>query len=247
MSSDKGKKDSRVPPPKPSTRHKRKNYTNDVYGARLPFEDARIIDDYCKANNLDRSEVVRLGLHQFALRQQMRYHKKDPLRESLEQVVAEQVTPVHQRTEEMMVLLRDLTGFIVERQQNQHSNSMTGSDRTVVVTHERESAISHITQVFAEHKQLLEQTLMAVMLGLRLQVNYFVEPVLSEAESQGGGEVENHLQGAILGRERWCETTHKVIARTGKRILFESNLITQEDWKKLIESYRAEDKKGAVR
>ena len=50
-----------------SRRHKRKNYTDEIYGARLQFEDARILDDYGKANRLDRSEVVRRGLHHFVL------------------------------------------------------------------------------------------------------------------------------------------------------------------------------------
>ena len=48
-------------------RHRRRNFTEEVYGARLTYEDARVIDDYAKANNLDRSEAVRRGLHQFPI------------------------------------------------------------------------------------------------------------------------------------------------------------------------------------
>lgn len=247
MSRNKGKKADRVSPPPAGTRHKRRNFTAEVYGARLPFEDARIIDDYAKANNLDRSEVVRQGLHHFALRQQMRYHKKDPLRESLEQVVAEQIAPVRERTEEMAALLRDLTNFIVEQGQNQPARSTTGADGAASPTVDNSMVAAHTARILAEHKGLLEQTLMAVMLGLRLLVDYLIDPVLSASERRAGDEVEQHLQAAILGRERWCMATHKVFARTGKRILFESNLMTQEEWKNLLAGYHAEDQKAGAR
>jgi hypothetical protein len=55
----------------------------------------------------------------------MRYHKKDPLRETIEQVVAEKITPLHQRAEEMMAMLRDLACFIVERGQNYSYQTIT--------------------------------------------------------------------------------------------------------------------------
>jgi hypothetical protein len=111
----------------------------------------------------------------------------------------------------------------------------------------KSAVVPLIARVFAEHKQLLEQTLMAVMLGLRLQINYLVEPVLSESETRADDDIAKYLQAAVLGREKWCETTHKVISRTGKRILFESNLITQKDWKALLDSYQAEDQQVNLR
>jgi hypothetical protein len=247
LNSDRGKKADGVSSKAAVTRHKRKNFTEEVYGARLPFEDARVIDDYAKANRLDRSEVVRLGMHQFALRQKMLHPRKDPVRESLEQVVCEQIEPVRQRTEEMMVMLNDLAGYIVEQGRSLPHSPVRDGDRRASLSLDETAVAPPLAQIYSEHKQLLEQTLMAVMLALRLHVNYLVEPVLSASEARAGGEAERHLRAAIMGREEWCVTTRKVIARTGKRLLFESNLITPEDWRRLLDGYRAEDEQGASR
>jgi len=67
--------------------------------------------------------------------------------------------------------------------------------------------------------------------------NYVVEPILREIEARSGVGAEAHLQAAIQGRDRWCETTREVIMRTGNRILFELNLITKEDWERLLDVY----------
>ena len=246
MNSDGGKKADRASSAGAVTRHRRRNFTEEVYGARLPYEDARVIDDFAKANKLDRSEAVRQGLHQFALRQKMIRTKKDPLRESLEQVVAEQIAPVQQRTEEVMVLLGDLVNLVVERGRNPPDGCMKDGGSSAPPLDEGAAARAY-AHILSEQKQLLEQTLMAVMLALRLHVNYLVEPVLSASEARAGGEAVRHLRAAILGRDEWCETTRKVIARTGKRLLFESNFITHEDWKNLLAGYRAEDEQGALR
>lgn len=247
MGSDNGKKADCAPSAAAVTRHRRRNFTVEVYGARLPYEDARVIDDYAKANKLERSDVVRLGLHQFALRQKMLHPKKEPLRESLEQVVAEQMEPFRQRTEEMMALLSDLAGYIVEPGRSMPRSPADRGDRRAPSSFDEGAAAAPYAQLFSEQKQLLEQTLMAVMLALRLHVDYMVEPVLSASEARVGDEAARHLRAAIMGREEWCGTTRKVIARTGKRLLFESNLITPEDWRRLLDSYRAEDEQGASR
>jgi hypothetical protein len=247
LKSEGGKRGGSVLSPARVTRRRRRNFTVEMYGARLPHEDARVIDDYAEANKIDRAEAVRQGLHQFALRQKMIRTKKDPLRESLEQVVAEQIAPVRQRTEEVMAVLNDLAGFIVEYGRGLPVAPAGGGIRQASSPHNEGAATPPYTQLFSEHKQLLEQTLMAVMLALRLHVNYLVEPVLSASEEHSGGEAARHLRAAILGREEWCATTRKVIARTGKRLLFESNLITPEDWRRLLDGYRAEDEQGASR
>jgi AcrR family transcriptional regulator len=218
-----------------------------MYGARLPHEDARVIDDYAEANKLDRAEAVRQALHLFALRQKMLRTKKDPLRESLEQVVAEQLGPVRQRTEEMMAMLNDLASFIVEQDRSLPGTFTEGGNRQTSSPHDEGSAAHPYTQFFSGQKQLLEQTLMLVMLALRLHVNYLIEPVLSVSEARSDDEAERHLRAAIVGPEEWCGTTRKVVARTGKRLLFESKLITPEEWERLLDEYRAEDGRGAPR
>jgi hypothetical protein len=247
LNSDSEKKAARATSAASVKRHRRRNFTVEVYGARLPHEDARVIDDYAKANKLDRSEAVRRGLHQFALRQKMLYTRKDPLRESLEQVVAEQMEPFRQRTEEMMTLLSDLAGHIVERGRSLPRSPAEHGDRRAPSSHDEGTCASPCAQLFPQHKQLLEQTLMAVMLALRLHVNYLIEPILSASEARPGGEAERHLRAAVMGREEWCTTTRKVIARTGKRLLFESKLISPEEWKRRLDGYQAEDEQRASR
>lgn len=203
-------------------KYKRKNYTSEIYGARLEFEDARILDDYGKANKLDRSRVVRLGLHQFVLRQQLRHHKKDPLRETLEQIVAEKIEPLNNRVEEVVAVLHEVAEAVIQIKQTSHDGV---------------EAVPPQGEVAKEQKQLIEKTLMAAMLALRLHINYVVEPILREIDARAGVGAEAHLQVAIQGRDRWCETTREVITRTGNRILFELNLITKEDWERLLNAY----------
>ncbi len=54
------------------TRHKKKTFTDRTYGARLPYEDARVLDDYAEQNKLDGADVVRLAVKQFVARQEMK-------------------------------------------------------------------------------------------------------------------------------------------------------------------------------
>ena len=98
--------------------------------------------------------------------------------------------------------------------------------------------------IFKEQKQLIEQTLMAAMLTLRLHIGYVIEPILRGVEARSDGRAEAYLQAALQGRDRWSDITREVIARTGNRILFELNLITKEDWEKLLEVYHNKDMKG---
>jgi hypothetical protein len=222
LSNKAGSNGRREAKPQRDGKYKRKNYTSEIYGARLAFEDARILDDYGRANKLDRSDVVRLGLHQFALRQQMAHHKKDPLRETLEQIVAKKIEPLSNRVEEVAAVLHELAEAVIQIKQMPHVGG---------------EAAQPLGDVAREQKQLIEKTLMAAMLALRLQVNYVIEPILREIDARAGVGAEAHLQAAIQGRDRWSETTREVITRTGNRILFELNLITNEDWEGLLHAY----------
>lgn len=223
--------DSRV------TRNKKQRYSKEVFGARVPHEDARILDDYGKLHKLERSDVVRVAIHQFALRQQMSYHKKDPLRETMEQAVAAQIAPIHNRIEEMAAMFHHLAQAFVQTQQTLAVPSSAGAS----TAHEELGVAYQQTHDFKEQKQLLEKTLMAAMLALRLHVNYVVEPILREANESASGEAQAYLQGATQGRDMWSEITREVITRTGNRILFELNLITKEDWEKLLQVYSSHE------
>jgi hypothetical protein len=241
-----GKKADRAPSAA-RTRHRRRNFTVEVYGARLPYEDARVIDDYAKANKLDRSEVVRQGLHQFALRQQMRYHKKDPLRESLEQVVAEQLAPVRLRTEEMMTLLNDIADFVVEQSQGSSPQPAARDAGRAASAQNDGTPAPPVKRIPATQRELIERTLLTAALVLRLLVDYLIDPALRADGARAGDEVAKRLEAAIRGRERWSRTTHKVVARTGKRMLFESKLMAEEEWERLLAEFRAEDREEGMR
>ncbi|MDQ3257724.1 MAG: hypothetical protein M3R15_28195 [Acidobacteriota bacterium] len=79
---------------KQQTRHKKKTFTDRTYGARLPYEDARVLDDYAERNKLDGADVVRLAVKQFVARQGMKYQPKDAVRAVVEEVISEQLAPV---------------------------------------------------------------------------------------------------------------------------------------------------------
>ena len=79
---------------KRQTRHKKKSFTDRTYGARLPYEDARVLDDYAERNKLDGADVVRLAVKQFVVRQNMKYQPKDTVRAAVEEVVSEHLAPV---------------------------------------------------------------------------------------------------------------------------------------------------------
>jgi hypothetical protein len=220
-----------------STRNRKQRYSKEVYGARVPHEDARILEDYGKANNLERSDVVRRALHYFALRQQMISPKKDPIREMIEQVVAAQIAPLCNRAEETVAALRQLAELIIQtRQAPAVAGVSNNSDEASARLEEIETSQPPL-QALKEQKQLLEKTLMAAMLALRLHVNYIVEPVLQNAEARSDDRAAASLQAAIRGRDAWSEITREVITRTGNRILFELNLITKEDWEELLKTY----------
>ncbi len=76
------------------TRNKRKTFTDRTYGARLPYEDARVLDDFAKRNKLDCADVVRLAVKQFVVRQEMKYQPKDAVRVAVEGVISAQLAPL---------------------------------------------------------------------------------------------------------------------------------------------------------
>jgi len=120
-------------------RRRKKLYTDHIYGARLAHEDARIVDDYAHLKGLERSDVVRLGLHQFALRQQMKYQPKDDFQELQEKVFREHFAALFEQLETITAMLRELPQEAVERgaqrelfaarplPENDHSSSSSSS------------------------------------------------------------------------------------------------------------------------
>jgi len=221
-----------------SNRNKRCKYPSKVYGARLKSDDAKILDDYGIKHNLGRSDVVRYALHQFAIKQQMNFNPNDHLSKLQEQVISEKIEPVNSQLNEIATTLNILKKEIVD---NQHQGlfSNTGNDfkesKSPAINAE---SIIRIEQLFAEQQKTLEQTLVAATLALRLIVNYSVEPALHKITTGTTGEKDRelitHLQAAEKGRTYWSEPTRQVVRRTGKRILFELNFITKEEFEESL-------------
>lgn len=104
-------------------------------------------------------ERVRLGLHQFALRQQMLYQRKDPLREQQEQVIAAQLSPIKIRLEELFSLLSEMANIIGESRSpaapRKSAGENTNATRSVLKS-DRRGQIEHL---FSQQQQLLEAVL----------------------------------------------------------------------------------------
>lgn len=102
-------------PAAPSRRKRRPKYAATIYGARLPREDARLLDEYAAAQGLARSAVVRLAVRQFTLRQQLKVAPPDPLAKLVEEAVARQIAPMQQVVAGLQPLLARLFQELFER------------------------------------------------------------------------------------------------------------------------------------
>ena len=189
----------------PAPRRKPKNYSDSVYGARVTFADARVLDEYARTHRLAHAEVVRLCLHQFALRQQSARVLADTPTPVAATPLAEQLRPLHTRLDELAAGLRELAPHLVRSDAEVSSGTASASPATFSV---------------AQHK-LLEQVLVTVSLALRLQVNYLVAPVLDALPADQGTSLAAHVHVAEKGREQWSAATRAVFQRAGKRILQE--------------------------
>jgi hypothetical protein len=96
-------------------RKRKHKYTTDVYGARLPREDARLVDEYAAANRMDRSTVVRLAVREFTLRRQMKITPPDPLAKLVEAAVARQIAPLQQVLLGLQPLLKGLFAQLFDK------------------------------------------------------------------------------------------------------------------------------------
>jgi len=103
---------SRAPAKK---RRRKKNFMDDMYGARPAPEDAHIIDEYARLNGMERAQVVRLALHKFALLQQMKYPRKDEFQELKDKVFREHFAAVFEQLETISTTLQKLPQEIGER------------------------------------------------------------------------------------------------------------------------------------
>lgn len=190
-------------------RRRKRQYADSMYGARPPHEDARIIDDYATRNEMDRAEVVRLALHQFALRQGMKYQPKDALQEMQEKVFREYFADLFGRLEAISSSLQELP---------RNGNSPSGEDGS------GDTLPPRIESTLHQQKRVLEQVLLASTLTLRLLANYLVEPQLRSLDSSNPASLESHLRAAEAGKSGWSAATAGVMRRTGKQVMDELKL-----------------------
>lgn len=195
-------------------RARKKQFTGEIYGARLAHEDARVVDDYARRKGLDRSDVVRLGMHQFALRQQMRYQPKSALEEMQEQVFREYFAEFGGRLDALASALQELPRTLIELQAR--TAFPAGSDKAGA----GESAELTGGEVPRE-RRALEQALFASVLTLRLVTNYLIEPQLRRLDAPDGEDFEPHRRAATGGKEAWGTALGAVMKLTGERVMAE--------------------------
>lgn len=195
-------------------RARKKQYTDEIYGARLKHEDARVVDDYARRKGLDRSDVVRLGMHQFALRQQMSYQHKSSLEEMQEQVFREHFAALGGQLDALRSTLQELPQTLVElhlRQGFPTADGEAGGGELAEI----------IAREFPNQRRALEQALFASVLTLRLVTNYLVEPQLRRLDAPDGEDFEPHLRAAAKGKEAWGTVLGAVMKLTGERVMSE--------------------------
>jgi len=195
-----------------------KQYTAHTYGARLPFSDARFLDDFCEQNRMERADVVRLAIKHFVTRQQLKCKRKDPVREMHEEVLREQLTPILEHLQTFSDAVQD-----AEKGATKNAKSTT----------------------LSAEKKLLEQTLMTASLALRILINYALEPTLRPIEATDEAKIQPHLRAAAGGRKHWCEATNRVFDLTELQVSRELNIELEKEFPDATEQGRKAVSDGA--
>ena len=185
------------PARRPITRRRLKQYTAHTYGARLPYADARFMDNFCEQNRMERADAVRLAVKQFVARQGLAFKRLDPAREMHEQVLREQLAPV---LEQLQALARAA--------EDAGNEAPTGA----------------VSPAAHPDESLLERTLATASLALRILVNYALEPTMRSLEAGNADEIQAHLRAAAGGPDHWCESTRQVFGLTERQIFRELNI-----------------------
>ena len=208
-------------PPTRRKRRRKKIYTDATYGARLPYEDARIADEYARQHKLDRADVVRLAMKQFAYRQQMRYQPKSDLEEMREQVFREHFAPIAEQLNALALTLHELPQMLLELRSRQPSASGNGDAVNGGTDASGSELARRLETEISSQRKALEQALFASVLTLRLVTNYLVEPQLRRLDGSDGATLEPHLRAASEGKEAWGAGLAAVMKLTGERVMTE--------------------------
>ena len=206
-------------------RARKKRYSDEIYGARLAHEDARIVDEFARHKKMEKSDVVRLALHQFALRQGMQYKPKDAFDQLSERVYREHFALVHEQ-------LQTITGTLAEMPGQLIAANSQAAFRTLSETDEKDSRgatgalnpadiAGHFEQLSREQRRTLEPVLLASTLTLRLLINYVVEPKLGALDLQNPQAVVPFARHAARGKEAWNLLTVALMKITGDQVMRE--------------------------
>lgn len=227
-------------------RRRKKNYADDMYGARPAPEDARILDEYARLHGMDRTGVVRHALHKFALLQQTKFKQKDAFQEMQEQVFREHFAALFERLEALSATLQGLpeevAGLNVPGTFRAARDGSEAGDTPFADDGENTDFLRRVESFLGEQRRTLEQVLLASTLALRLVVNYVVEPQLRPLEASDSGLLEPHLRAAEGGKAGWSAATGEVIRRTGKQVMRELNLAPPETKSGTADASRSEAK-----
>lgn len=208
-------------PPTRRKRRRKKTYTDATYGARLPHEDARVADEYARQHKLDRADVVRLAMKQFAYRQQMRYQPKSDLEEMREQVFREHFAPIAEQLDALALTLQGLPQTLLELPSRQSSASGNGEAGNGETDAPGSELARRLETEISSQRRALEQALFASVLTLRLVTNYLVEPHLRRFDGSDAAALEPHLRAASEGKEAWGGGLAAVMKLTGERVMTE--------------------------
>lgn len=206
-------------------RRRKKDYTDATYGARLPHEDARIADEYARQHSLERADVVRLAMKQFAYRQQMRYQPKSEVAELREQVFREYFAPVSEQLDALSATLHELPETLLELHAERLFRTGAGDAENGEAHPAGDGQTSEfVRRVEAElrsQRRVLERAHFASVLTLRLVTNYLVEPQLRRIDPSDAEAMKPHLRAAREGNEAWGTVLGAVMKLTGERVMAE--------------------------
>lgn len=145
--------------PAKQKRRKKRNLTSKVYGARLPVELAFEIEEYAKSNQLECSEVVRLGLYQFALKEKMLYRKRNSTDESQGPNFAQQLSLITARLDETFLLINSLSEAITEIKKHTQPLPPSEVQKLPPNLYEGYDPQTKIARHFLDNQRLFEQLL----------------------------------------------------------------------------------------
>ena len=214
--------------PRPARRRRRrkKEFTDATYGARLPHEDARIADEYARQHSLERADVVRLAMKQFAYRQQMRYQPKSEIAEVREQVFREHFAPVGEQLDALLSTLHELPQTLLElhagRLFSAVGNDAGDGEMRPPEDAEKDELAHRVEAELRSQRRVLERAHFASALTLRLVTTFLVEPQLRRIDASDAEAMKPHLHAAREGKKAWGAVLGAVMKLTGDRVMAES-------------------------